>query len=161
VGSASGQGADYFETLALLSGLSAIHRIDRTTRPIAIVTDSKCALRLLTCAADRQPLPAGRMFEPVRSLYGCAEALAGQRAYSLRLIGSSSTPEHKVCHRLSVTNLRAQIAPDPALSRLAALGQAEQRLQAIQRTLLPLQTEAMVLEAKIEAPRACGFGFAK
>ncbi len=53
VGSASGNTADYFEALALLSGLSAIHRIDRTTRPIAIATDSKCALRLLTCAADK------------------------------------------------------------------------------------------------------------
>ncbi len=31
-GSASGDAVDYFETLALLSGLSAIHRIDRTTR---------------------------------------------------------------------------------------------------------------------------------
>jgi hypothetical protein len=94
------------------------------------------------------------MFERVRSLYGWAEALAGQRSYSLRLIGSSSTPEHKTCHRLSVTKLRAQIAADPALSCLAALRQKEQRLQAIERQLLPLQTESMVLKAQIEALQA-------
>jgi len=154
VGSGSGEAVDYFETLALLSGLSAIHRIDRTTRPIAIATDSNCALRLLTCAADKLPLPAGRMFERVQSLYGWAEALAGQRSYSLRLIGSSSTPEHKACHKLAVTNLRGQIAADPALARRAALRQKEQRLRDIKRQLVPLQKKALVLEAEIEALRA-------
>jgi len=154
VGSASGEAVDYFETLALLSGLSAIQRIDRTSRPIAIATDSKCAFRLLSCAADREPLPPVRMFNRVRSLYGWAESLAGQRAYSLRLIGSSSTAEHKTCHRLSVRNLRARIAADPALARLAALRGKEQNLRAIKRQLVQLQEKALVLKAEMEALQA-------
>jgi hypothetical protein len=53
-----------------------------------------------------------------------------------------------------VKNLRAQIAADPALARLDALLQKEQRLQAINRQLIPLQTEALALQAEIAALRA-------
>ena len=148
-------GVEYFEITAVLAGIEAILRIDRTTRVIQVFTDSDVGIILLEHAIERKKLPNRPAFQRSRQLFDWALRVTSQRRITLTRIGSGSTPEHKYCHQLASTALRAAIAADPSLSRQLSMRKDEQRLAAIQkqhkdlrRKLVALRKEALVIQAR-------------
>jgi len=151
----TGPGIEHFEITAALAGIEAILRVDRTTRPIHVFTDSDVGMLLLEHAAERKKLPNRPAFQKSRHLFDKSVHLLAQRWITVTKIGSGSTPEHKYCHQLASAKRRSAIGTDPALRKQLAMRLDEQRLTAIQkqqrdlrRKLVALGKQALVIQVR-------------
>ena len=120
---------EYFELAAVLEGLMQIDRLDRTTRPVAIRSDSSFVIAVLKYLAQGSELPARKSFNRVRSLAG---PFLSRRPMTFGK-PKHGCPEHRNCHKRALTALREHVRGEPLISHAVALSRQRSRLAMLQR----------------------------
>jgi ribonuclease HI len=132
VGSGFGPSAGHFEFCALAEGIRAVVRIDHTTRPLHLRTDSEHVAGVLRLLSARVDLPARKSFDGMRSLYVRARQLLGTRSVHWSRADTQSA-FHRICHQAARHALRKQVQHHLALDAVMALRYEQRRREDLLR----------------------------
>jgi len=125
-GSDSGPSPGHFEFRALLDGIGAVVRVDQTTRPLHLHTDSEFVIGIIRRLSARADLPKRRSLESIRELYRQAAELIGTRSVRWSRADTKGT-YHRFCHQSARRALREQIRDYLTLHAEAALRYEQRR----------------------------------
>lgn len=120
-GSGFGPSAGHFEFWALVEGIRTVVRIDHTTRPLHLHTDSEYVIGVLRFLSSKTDLPARNSFDSIRELYVRAAQLIGTRsARSSR--ADTKGDFHRICHHSARRALRERIQNCLTVDAVVLLG---------------------------------------
>ena len=154
-----GSSSEEFELRAVVAGLRELARVDWTTRPVKILSDSTFVITVLHSLSQRSALPPRNSHLRVRALYDEAMALVGDRKI-LTVKTCSKNDGHRRCHRLALTKLRDEIRANPAYASQLVLMHEEQQRESLQaarakleKRIEKIETELLMTDVRISALR--------
>jgi hypothetical protein len=137
-----------YELAGAVSGIEAAARIDASTRPIHVHTDSGFVLAVLKYLAATAELLPRRSYDRVRDLIQRASTALGPRILSFSRCNSNSA-DHQRCHLAALREIRWYIHNDVLLRRDLALKREEQKLSGLLRRRMQLEKQLQALDLEL------------
>jgi hypothetical protein len=147
-GSGSGPSEGHFEFCALVEGIRNAVRIDHTTRPMHLHTDSEYAIGVLRLLSSRADLPARKSLDSIRELCVRTAQLIGTRSIRWTRADIKGT-FHRICHQSARRALRIEIQNHLAVDAVMALRYEERRREELLRNRERLEKAMRRIENKL------------
>ncbi len=142
-----GHSANGLELAAVVHGLAAVCRADRTARDIHVYTDSEFVIGLMAHVSQRQRMPLRKSYKPMADLYARASDVAATRTLKI-FRRADRDPYHAECDRRAREELRRHCTKGE-LARKITLKRVHTRRDSILQEIRKAQRSLRKLEQKL------------